>query len=501
MNRRSCAVLIWILIIVVWATVSPAATGQSGVRSIAPATVVMSFPEALGAMERPAVEFDHAAHTTALAAEGCETCHRVDETGLSPKLTATLELTDRERLIDAYHDACMSCHTQRAEAALKSGPVTCGECHVRRPQGVSERAAMAFDYSLHARHAQAYPEKCETCHHDYDEEQQKLVYLKGTEEACRSCHGPVDVEKTPSLANAAHQDCVGCHLELAQNEKEAGPVLCVGCHDAAQQDAIEQLEEVPRLVRGQPDTVWITADEARSQAVAFNHLAHEPLTGSCSTCHHQTLKACTECHTLAGSEEGAGVTMEQSYHARSSEHSCVGCHASTTSDTSCSGCHRALGQAANERACAVCHSGPRPGFNPDEIPPPTPTEARLAALPAPSDDFPENIEIAGIADLYEPSKFPHAKIVAKLDAAVRESSLAGRFHGSTDTLCAGCHHQSPAGTRPPPCRACHGDSGEATIDKPALKVAYHRQCVGCHIEMGLEKQGCTDCHAAREDQS
>ncbi len=51
-------------------------------RQVAPATVTMQFPAVFGEMERPAVEFDHKAHTEALKAEGCETCHRIDEKGV-----------------------------------------------------------------------------------------------------------------------------------------------------------------------------------------------------------------------------------------------------------------------------------------------------------------------------------------------------------------------------------------------------------------------------------
>jgi hypothetical protein len=129
--------------------------------------------------------------------------------------------------------------------------------------------------------------------------------------------------------------------------------------------------------------------------------------------------------------------------------------------------------------------------------PPAPVEASLDALPATSDDFPETVVIEALVNTYEASKLPHAKIVAKLDGFVRASSLAEHFHGDTATLCSGCHHNSPAGTRPPPCRACHAETADPVRDRPGLKAAYHRQCVGCHIAMALPQQGCTDCHAER----
>ncbi len=480
---------------------SAASTGADQ-RRIPPATVVMRFPEALGGSQRPAVEFDHSAHTAALQKEGCEACHAIDERGLVPKLTGTLDLIERDSLIDAFHSVCTQCHETRADAGVAGGPLTCGECHVRRPPGVSLRVALAFDYSLHARHAAAFPEKCDPCHHIYDEAEQKLTYQKGTEEACRSCHGAVDVERTLSLANASHSDCVGCHLQRSRAQQEGGPVLCVGCHDRESVQGIERLEEVPRLLRGQPDRVWITAADARSKLVAFDHQAHEPRTGSCSACHHRTLKACKECHTLTGTEEGAGVTMAQAYHLPSSEESCVGCHATLGRVSACSGCHRSLAQQPGERACTVCHSGPQPAAEPPvEAAPPVAAQVALDALPALSDEFPETVVIESLAEKYEPSRLPHAKIVGKLDSGVRESPLAGRFHGRTVVLCAGCHHHSPAGTRPPPCRGCHGDTADATTDKPGLRVAYHRQCLGCHRAMGIPKQGCIDCHAVKEVQS
>jgi hypothetical protein len=133
------------------------------------------------------------------------------------------------------------------------------------------------------------------------------------------------------------------------------------------------------------------------------------------------------------------------------------------------------------------------------------TPAALAAhqldpLPALSEGFPETVVIDALVSEYEASVLPHAKIVRALDAPVRDSSLASRFHGDSATLCSGCHHHSPVGVRPPACRSCHSESADPISDRPGLKVAYHRQCVGCHVEMAVKQQGCTDCHALKEVQ-
>jgi hypothetical protein len=211
------------------------------------------------------------------------------------------------------------------------------------------------------------------------------------------------------------------------------------------------------------------------------------------------VKACTECHTLAGSPEGQGVTTQQAYHLESSEQSCVGCHAAEAATADCSGCHDRQVSGGSERTCVTCHQGPRPGEEALEHPPLPPVARELAPLPQYDEaSFPEEIKIDLLVDSYGESVLPHGKIVTRLNEIVRNNGLASHFHGSTDVLCSGCHHRSPVGTRPPPCRSCHStEAAEATTDKPALMAAYHRQCIGCHQQMNI-KQGCTDCHEKLE---
>jgi hypothetical protein len=215
------------------------------------------------------------------------------------------------------------------------------------------------------------------------------------------------------------------------------------------------------------------------------------------------MKACADCHTLRPGKDSGGVILERAHHDRNSSLSCVGCHRVAASQDDCGGCHRDTTVAADSsRGCVTCHNGPRPVA--DEPPPALadglPTATELAALPAASDDLPEEVTIDILADVYQASKLPHLKIIQRFDGGIRDSSLARQFHGSTEAMCSGCHHHSPLGERPPKCSACHGDEAAATIDRPSLKVAYHRQCVTCHQRLNI-KAGCTDCHAAKEGQS
>ncbi len=397
-----------------------AATTSAAQREVPPSVAVMTLPESFGAMERPPVELNHAAHTTALAVEGCTTCHVVEGAKLAPSFAAIRDVTDRDELMDRVHAACIGCHRSRTGADRRRGPLECSGCHARRPAGESQRAPMRWDYSLHGRHVQAFPEACDTCHHSYDEQQQKLVYVKGTEESCDTCHLAQAVGTTRSWTDAVHTACVGCHLRRATDGQSAGPVLCLGCHDAATVTTYPQLETPPRIVRGQPDRGWIGDEGSRTPLVLFDHLGHEPQVRFCSSCHHSSLRPCRECHTRAGAPEGGGVTLEEAYHRASSALSCVGCHHARTTVQDCAGCHRLLPAAASQRSCACCHVGPvRDAERLRDIPLPAAAVLELAPLPPSSDAFPEELKIGGLAADCGAAKLPHRRIVAKLDAATR----------------------------------------------------------------------------------
>lgn len=365
---------------------------------------------------------------------------------------------------------------------------------------------MRFNLSLHQRHVQAEgDDQCSRCHHIYDEQTKALTHRPETESSCSGCHTERDraVElggesvRLVSLREASHLACINCHLERRFQGRDSGPERCQGCHDAEAQATIEQLENPPRLKRGQPDNRWVLTEGATSNLVAFNHEGHEKVTERCATCHHSSMSRCGNCHTLSGAAQGGGVTLEQAFHNQRSERSCVGCHQQRVmKDPNCAGCHVAIGRVPNEAACTACHSGPRPALA-KLVEPTSPAQplGGMPLLPEPSEDFPTEVVIDLLADQYEPSKLPHREIVEALAKNRNESAMVTRFHDATQPVpCAGCHHRSPAGARPPPCRACHTDSAHPTLDQPSLVNAYHRQCIGCHQQMGLETS-CTVCHA------
>jgi hypothetical protein len=412
--------------------------------------------------------------------------------------------------MDIYHDNCVSCHNEMADAGIKAGPTICGDCHRRRPLLVSSRQAMGFDRSLHHRHVEGVGQDCELCHHEYNEETKELVYIKGSEATCRYCHLSEQEENVPSLSASAHWTCLDCHAEMPN----AGPRECAGCHDRERQMQIARVDSPKRLDRNQPDFVLLhVAGEdlstSKLNTVPFPHIEHEDSNTTCRSCHHQSMTPCIECHTLSGDEKALGVTLQRAMHAMNSEHSCVGCHDRKKSEIACAGCHSLMEQGKlSDHACTICHSGPPPtvgataeagdySFSQFK---PLPADYELSYSP---DDIPETVTIGILSEKYEPAEFPHRQVVNKLLEHVGTSKLATHFHGREDVVCQGCHHHSPVGEKPPLCESCHNQPfNEAELFKPGLFGAYHRQCLGCHASMQIEKPSdCVECHAEKQTQT
>jgi hypothetical protein len=551
--------------------------GEGGATEVSPRPdlIELGAPGPSAGAERPPVQFPHDKHTDALAARGqdCSTCHPTQEDGyLSPRfmrLDTTLmdaikrgvpgpeggreesdyEGVDSARvddagggetapgageygdtdvdampageaggrgaddLMDLYHDNCLACHAKMAKEGAKTGPLACGDCHREAPVYVSSARPFGMDKSLHYRHQIARKDKCEDCHHTYDEATGKLVYKKGTESSCRDCHEEETENKTAAFKVAAHWACIKCHIETSKlgPDVSAGPRACGGCHDPEKQGAIKVVENVPRLKRGQPDFVLISApeDEIASsmfRTVPFPHREHESATASCRVCHHETLKSCTECHTLPGESEGDGVTLRTAMHQMTSSHSCIGCHDLEKEHRNCAGCHDLMEKGRiSDHACPVCHEGPSPEnlkaereryksmaqFEPPEA------SVRLTFT---ATEIPDSVVISVLSKDYEPAVMPHGRIVKKLREYIKNSKVATHFHGSEDVMCEGCHHNGSIGDRPALCENCHGRPfDKAHLYRPGLYGAYHRQCLGCHESMGLKKPSdCAGCHRKKE---
>jgi len=338
-----------------------------------PALITMAMPAELGGMDRPSAKFQHDKHEETLKAEDCKVCHAVDQKlGVLPVFDKEPErFSDDDQFVEFYHGKCIGCHEKRRAEGKKTGPEACGDCHKMAPPAVSERRPMRYDYSLHFRHVKATAEpapppenrkdRCDACHHVFDEQKKERVYKKGGEASCRDCHGEKDQmisgRKRRSVRNASHIACINCHRETLKktgDPKKSGPTDCAGCHDAKRQAqfAVLKPEQIERLkIEKQPDRAWVETPQTNAALVPFDHKAHEPLTTACRDCHHDTLKRCAECHDVAGGKKGGGVTLEQAHHRAGSGFSCVGCHERlTSSKVECAGCHGLMLEPPGEEA-------------------------------------------------------------------------------------------------------------------------------------------------------
>jgi glycyl-tRNA synthetase (class II) len=85
-----------------------------------------------------------------------------------------------------------------------------------------QRPVSVFRHEEHNETAEI--EDCTQCHHLYEDG--KLVEDESSEDMrCADCHEGKKVESTPSLMQAFHLNCKGCH-----QEKKSGPVMCGECH-------------------------------------------------------------------------------------------------------------------------------------------------------------------------------------------------------------------------------------------------------------------------------
>jgi class III cytochrome C family protein len=460
-------------------------------------------------LERPAVAFQHDLHTSVLEKRGkdCSTCHLSENDELVVKF-GRLEDKNQETTLDVYHGKCIACHEENDEADLSTGPVECGECHVKEPAVTASQKILPFDESLHYRHIQAQEGKCDSCHHGYNSEEKKKIYVKGEEESCRSCHQENAVDDAVSYRLASHQACISCHQET----KDSGPVACSGCHDEFELQKIERVDNPPRLDRNQPDRAFLKGfdqmGELMMNAVLFNHIVHENSVDSCRTCHHETLEKCENCHSLSGKQEGGGISLPQATHDENSEQSCVGCHSEKLKEESCVGCHSLV---VNEfgkdtESCGTCHTVPLDTIKKvkasqgevaaEHFKPGTGRATRISL-----DGIPETIEIGVISHEYKGASFPHKTIIETLMEGIKGDRLAEQFHQGENVVCASCHHNSPDDlTTPPRCISCHSASGENDVDEvPALKDAYHQQCFSCHDAMKLTEPASADCTACHEE--
>jgi hypothetical protein len=105
--------------------------------------LVIESADVFGKKQRPAVVFKHELHFDAFP--DCIECHHIYEKNNGEKENVwsgeeqscsdchkRVKEDNRLPLMEAFHNNCTKCHREMAKEKKKAGPVTCGECHVRK---------------------------------------------------------------------------------------------------------------------------------------------------------------------------------------------------------------------------------------------------------------------------------------------------------------------------------------------------------------------------------
>lgn len=510
-----------------------AMSGRPGVEQ-RPDLLVIDIPAVEGQDKMAGVSFLHGPHSEAVT-DDCSVCHMTDGSRTIFKFKRLSDPTG-EALMNLFHEACTACHVERKQNGLKTGPEAgeCRVCHNTRPIWTPGQQKVRFDRSLHYRHEkttgiESVPgqgkDKCGACHHQYNPKTLDIYYEKGREGACTYCHKQVEIDKIRSIRRASHDSCVTCHSRLRKKDVAAGPITCAACHAGNAFSDIEPLTDVPRLERNQPDVLFISGwgamnltpaelenrEKQYMKVVPFDHRSHEKAVVSCKTCHHESLDKCGRCHTPEGSENGGYIRLDQAMHDQKSGHSCRGCHGrQNTTRQECAGCHFPMAEKIfSDQACAKCHTTAVPAVKLANMD--TADQQKMARLvldglsvmlnPVPDEKIPDKVTIDVIAKEYEPSQFPHRKIVKSIMERIEDSEMARIFHGDGRVICSGCHHNSPLSDEPPRCASCHGRSTFTRDGRPGLKGAYHGQCITCHQKMNIKAVAATDCTKCHQEKS
>lgn len=486
--------------------------------------ISIAHQEVFGSLDYGRVIFEHQKHIDSLSkvlkksdSSICSECHSQNKYGdFIFDFPKDVNRKNPESLKNAYHKECLKCHQKLNIQKQKSGPtiLSCRDCHKKDYEKTEIKySVFEFDFALHDKHVKKHNKDCSLCHHIYDVEEKNkelaLFYEKGTEQSCHYCHdlnqkrGPelskivkIAKERDLNMERACHTLCLNCHLSNKEQGKQAGPVVCSKCH-TEKYKTVEDLKDIPRPEREQPQKAFINIEDAKMKGVAFDHSFHEKNNKTCRECHHETLRACKDCHTVKGDEKGGFVNLLTAYHSLNSKNSCQGCHRTAMNKNDCYGCHYFISpvttEIANKAVCKRCHTGKK------EI-------EKVSLLTIPSERVKKEVVIKHIEKEFEATKMPHYKMIQKLTDVSNQSKLATYFHRDITTICRVCHHKSKQDAEakkdnPPICVSCHSVSFDSNaLGRPRLESAYHTMCIKCHENMKLEKpKKCTECHERKKN--
>lgn len=314
-----------------------------------------------------------------------------------------------------------------------------------------ERPPVSFYHDLHTDALSGNKEGCGTCHTSFSSQPNKSEPdKKSATESFRFI--PPGKDSKDERMKSYHQRCIGCHTDYLSKNKEAGPVICSGCH--------------------------VEKNKASSSAVSarFDKSLHQRHINGLG-------KSCQACHHLYDSK------TKKLFYKKGREGSCSYCHSENPSDLKTA----ELGfKDASHLQCVVCHetrlkTGKKAGpVRCEECHDRTARQAvskvrNIERLAMGQRDFTmmknEKIHQPGIRkNRMDYVPFDHKNHEMKMES------------------CRVCHHKSLES-----CVVCHTAQGSPKGGNVNLETVMHqsksqRSCSGCH-EMKRKTSDCSGCHS------
>ena len=104
--------------------------------------IILEHKDAFKTLQRPRVKFTHQEHADLYP--DCTQCHHTYEYKGGQRVNEwngegqpcsechkVVEEGEKIPLMKAFHENCRGCHRQLDKEGKKTGPVACGECHIR----------------------------------------------------------------------------------------------------------------------------------------------------------------------------------------------------------------------------------------------------------------------------------------------------------------------------------------------------------------------------------
>lgn len=183
---------------------------------------------------------------------------------------------DHAKLDQAVADNCSSCH------------VSCGECHVSRPNLVGGGFVDGHNFQRKP----SMVENCATCHES----------RAGSEYMGQNEGQPADVHFQAGL------ECANCHTS---HDLHGQPSDCLSCHPGPESAALKPEDHRYGGIQS-PRCESCHANVSAGQDDVLMHQMHGSKL-SCQVCHSVEYNNCEGCHATPGEDGQANFTLDKSY--------------------------------------------------------------------------------------------------------------------------------------------------------------------------------------------